>query len=106
MYINDTFWPMVIGETGWIGLLLYVIIIGSFVVALYGFIVNTKNVYHTAFQLGTLMILIQSLIESIALPAYVSPPLNYFIFGAVGLCYSLYRNNDRIEINSIRKEIA
>ena len=88
-FINDTFWPMVLGETGFIGLALYAGILLSFVKTLYRQAKNESDKYVKAFQLGTLMILIQSLVESIASPVYVGPPKIYFIFGSIGICYSL-----------------
>jgi len=88
-FINDTFWPMVLGETGFVGIALYAGILILFLKTLYKQIRISKNKYVKAFQLGTFMILIESLAESVAQPVYVSPPIVYFIFGSLGISYSL-----------------
>lgn len=90
----DTFWPMVLGETGFIGLALYAGILISFVKTLYKQVRNESNRYVKAFQLGTLMILIESLVESLASPIYTKGPYVYLIFGAIGICYSLSNNRE------------
>ena len=91
-FINDTFWPMVLGETGFIGFALYMTALILFMRTLYKQIKNTKDKYIKAFQLGTLMVLIESLIESLASPVYTRGPFVYLIFGAIGICYSLSNN--------------
>ncbi len=88
-FIMDTFWPMVIGETGFIGFILYLGIILIFCKSLSKQIRYSENKYIKAFQLGTLMMLIESLIESIANPVYTSPPYHFFLFGSIGICYAL-----------------
>lgn len=93
-FVCDTFWPMVLGETGFIGLALYAGILLSFVKTLYRQVKNENNRYVKAFQLGTLMVLIESLVESIASPFYSKSPEVYFVLGAVGICYSLSNNRE------------
>lgn len=95
-FINDTFWPMVLGETGFIGIALYAAIFVLLIKGLYKQIRNAKHKYVKAFQLGTFMVLIESLVESIAQPVYVAPPIVYFIFGSVGISYSLMRKQETI----------
>ena len=90
----DTFWPMVLGETGFIGLALYAGILLSFIKTLYKQVKNENDKYAKAFQLGTLMVLIESLVESIASPAYTRGPFVYLILGAIGICYSLSNNRE------------
>ncbi len=96
-YINDTFWPMVLGEIGFIGLVLYLGILLIFGRSLYKQIRYSENKYIKAFQLGTFMMLIESLFESIANPIYTSPPYHFFLFGSIGICYAL---NKTIETKS------
>ena len=93
-FVCDTFWPMVLGETGFIGFALYAGILLSFVKTLYRQVKNENNRYVKAFQLGTLMVLIESLVESIASPFYSKSPEVYFVLGAVGICYSLSNNRE------------
>lgn len=88
-FINDTFWPMILGETGFIGLALFAGILLSFFRTIYKQIKSENDKFIKAFQLGTFMVLIESLVESIAQSVYVGPPMYYFVFGAIGVCYSL-----------------
>jgi hypothetical protein len=90
-FISDTFWPMVIGETGWIGTILFLIVIFFLFAALVKHVKNSDQGPEKAFHLGTLMLFAEAFVESIASPIYVSPPMNCFLFGAVGLSYALYR---------------
>jgi hypothetical protein len=91
-FITDTFWPMILGETGFLGFFIYVGIILYLFYHLYKIYKKSKMAnerYIMAFSLGTMMIIIESLVESIAQGVYTAPPLAYFIFGSVGICYSL-----------------
>ncbi len=89
-FIADTFWPMVAGETGWFGACLYFVILVVFLVSIVGFMKRTTDSRVRTFHLGTLMILVESIVESIAQPIYVAPPPNFFVFGAIGISYALY----------------
>lgn len=88
-FINDTFWPMVLGETGVLGLFFYLWIIILFGYAIYKEAKTTDSKYVKAFALGTFMILIESLMESIGQPIYSGPPHMYFIFASVGIVYAM-----------------
>jgi hypothetical protein len=93
-FINDTFWPMVLGETGIFGLILYLSIMGYFLVCI-GKLCRKARLkgekYIFAFLLGTFMIIVESLFESVAQSIYMGPPANLFIFGAIGLSFSIGR---------------
>jgi len=96
-FINDTLWPMIVGEVGFIGFLVYSVIIIIFIKTINKQLNSFKNKYLIAFTKGTLMVLISNLIESIAQPVFVGPPAVYFIFGSIGICYSLKNNIVKIE---------
>lgn len=104
-FIADTFWPMVAGETGWFGAVLYFTILVVFLVSVAGFIKRTTDSLVRAFHLGTLMILVESMIESIAQPIYVAPPPNFFVFGALGISYALYAHTRRRPEADIPRDI-
>lgn len=93
-FIMDTFWPMIIGEIGFFGLALFIIIFFIMVKMLYKNIRKRKNPLVQSFSLGTFMIFIESIIESIAAPVYVSPPWSFLIFGALGIAFNLRRVSD------------
>lgn len=88
-FINDTFWPMILGETGILGLFFYLWIIILLCHGVYKKIKLADSKYVKAFTLGTFMVLIESLIESLVHPVYTSPPKVYFIFGSLGIVYAL-----------------
>ncbi len=90
-YITDTFWPAIIGETGLLGLIFYLWICFRIFRLLYRQAKRADTLFERAFTLGTLMIFIESLIESVAGAVYTSPPAVYFIFGSVGLALALPR---------------
>ena len=90
-YINDTFWPHILGEIGVLGVVAYVI----FLVAL-GWSVwrSTRLVvapYLHAFCLGAWMVFLHALVESLASSMYESPPRIYLAFGAIGIALALSR---------------
>jgi hypothetical protein len=87
--VTDTFWPMVLGESGVIGLL------GC--AAFFAFVV--RDLWRAAlplgpplvriFTLGALMVFVEALVRSAAAPVFVAPPIAYWVFGAAGLALSL-----------------
>ena len=84
-YARDTFWPMILGETGYFGLMLYVILIlGLFV----PFFKKSDNKY----ILYTRAILIYAIISSFASPFFVAPPLYLGLFIVIGLNYNQLPN--------------
>jgi hypothetical protein len=92
-FITDTFWPMIIGESGFIGLALYILIFFLILKFLYKEIKTDQDEDLKAFQLGTLLATIEGIVETIAAPVFVSPPAGFFILSAVGICYALKRTH-------------
>lgn len=93
-FITDTFWPMIIGETGFLGLVFYIAIFGILLRILFRNVRKRKDPLIQAFFLGTYMVFIESIIESIAAPIYVTPPFSFFIFGVLGISMALRRIED------------
>ena len=87
--VTDNFWPMLLGETGVIGFL------GA--VGFFAFLLRDAwraarpraSPEMAAFTLGALMVLAETLVRSAAAPAFVAPPIAYWVFGAVGLALAL-----------------
>lgn len=94
-YMTDTFWPAVLGETGFLGMLFFFWILARLGWLLYSRSKRTSDLFIRAFTLGTLMVLAESVIESTAWAVYTSPPIVYFIFGSVGLALGLSRFMDK-----------
>ena len=84
-FITDTFWPQILGETGVLGLIGYV----AFLAALGYQLVQTylrsqASPAATAVVLAAIMVLVQTLVESLASPVFNSPPQVYLIMGTIG----------------------
>jgi len=91
-FLTDTFWPMVLGELGVIGLAFYLGICLWILIMLRRAYRVVKSPYCRAFVLGTVMVFIEGLVESLAEPVFVKPPAAYFIFAAAGISWSLMMN--------------
>jgi len=83
-YATDTFWPIVIGETGWVGAAFYVIGLWSIWRV---FRTASRARVATARILGSLGIgwLTLLLIESVAAPVFTGPPVYPWVFAGAGL---------------------
>lgn len=88
-FLNDTFWPMILGELGIIGFFFYIWICLRLLVFAWQAQKKLNSSLEKAFALGTFMIFIEGLVESLADPVFVKPPEAYFLFGAMGVLYSL-----------------
>lgn len=94
-FATDTFWPAVLGETGVLGLIFYAWVIASIFASLHRGLKEAADPYLKAFLLGTLLIFIESLVESPASAVYAGGAAVYLIFGALGLAYSAVRTEGR-----------
>ena len=88
-FINDTFWPMILGELGIIGFLCYLWIFGWLLAFIRRAQRTLNSHFSQAFALGTFMVLIEALVESLASPVFVKGPKVYFLFAAIGILFSL-----------------
>lgn len=84
-FMADTFWPMILGETGIIGLILYIFILyRCFAPYLRAFFRNTKDI---RFLLPSVLFLF-CLISSVAKPVFSGPPHSFIVWGIAGIFYS------------------
>lgn len=58
LFVSDTFWPMVLGQTGVVGIIVYVIILLFLVTAV--FALGRRNAYRMASALGAFLYLVIS----------------------------------------------
>lgn len=82
--ITDTFWPMLLGETGLLGLIAFGAFIGALLADLWRAAGGAESLRFRAFALGALMIFVEALVGSSSSATYVAPPIAYFVFAAVG----------------------
>ena len=87
--VTDTFWPMVLGETGVIGFLGATAFFALLFRDTWRAARPGGSLEVTAFTLGALMVFAEALFRSVAAPVFVAPPIAYWAFGAVGLALAL-----------------
>lgn len=95
-YINDTFWPHILGEIGVFGLGAYIVFLGALGVSLWRATRRVTVPIVQAFCLGAWMVYLNALAESLASSMYESPPRIYLAFGAIGIALVLARNEQRL----------
>ncbi|MBA2372804.1 MAG: hypothetical protein H0V74_01190 [Chloroflexi bacterium] len=88
-YITDTFWPMILGEFGVGGLAAYGLLLVSICLAIWRAGRSAADATTHAFMAGTLAVLVEALIESLATPMFTSPPRSYLLFAAIGSALAL-----------------
>ena len=82
--VTDTFWPMLLGEAGVIGVLGYGAFTGAVVVGAWRRGHAAPSPGERALHLAVLMVLVLALVESTVAPTFVAPPVAYFVFVAAG----------------------
>lgn len=103
-FLDDTFWPMILGELGIIGFFFYIWICLRLLVFAWQAQKKLDSPLEKAFALGAFMVFIEGLVESLADPVFVKPPEAYFLFGAMGVLYSImlgYKKRNFTNENSI-----
>jgi hypothetical protein len=88
---TDTFWPMILGELGVFGFVAYLVFVGNIALRVWWSGMKTGPPIIVAFRFGTLLILIEAFVESLAAPNLIAPPVAYFVFGTAGMVAALDR---------------
>jgi hypothetical protein len=89
--ITDTFWPMVVGETGAAGLtaaLAFFVLLGR---DLWRAAAPVASTTVRVFTLGALLVYVETLVRSTVSGVFVAPPIVYWAFGAAALSLALRR---------------
>lgn len=90
-FFYDTQWPMIIGETGYLGTLVFFLILVRIYWPFFRlFIKDTKDLY----AVMPCLLFIFFIVSSFAKPVFTGPPHSFFVWGIAGIFYSL--NNNRI----------
>jgi hypothetical protein len=90
--ITDTFWPMVLGELGPIGLAGMAAFLGLLLHRLWTVTSRTSSQALRALALGSLFVFVEGLVGSLTAATYVAPPIAYFIFAAAGAVWAVARS--------------
>lgn len=90
--VTDTFWPMVLGETGIVGLagaLLFFALLGAGMWRAAG---EGPVGSMRAFTLGAMLVYVDSMIRSLTSPIFVAPPIVYISLGVCAIGLSIARS--------------
>lgn len=88
-FATDTFWPQILGELGVVGFLAYLLFLGTIFGALWRESGREGEPLLRAFRLGTLLVFVQALVESLASSGFHSPSTAYLTLAAAGVVVSL-----------------
>ena len=89
-FATDTFWPQVLGEVGALGVAAYVVFLASIAIAIWKVSrVDWLTPWLRAFCLGAGMVMVQTLVESLASSMFNSPPRVYLAMGTFGAVLAL-----------------
>jgi hypothetical protein len=94
-FINDTFWPHVMAETGIFGLIFYFLIIAGMLRICATSLSALKNTSFKIFAIAAYMALIVSIVESSKATFYEMSLWTYFYFGAVAILATLKKEDQQ-----------
>lgn len=89
-YATDTFWPMVVGEFGLVGVIGYVAFLIGVAITLWVLGRRASDPIMATFVIGGLAVLTAAVIESAATPMFTSPPRSYLLFAALGATLAVW----------------
>ena len=90
--MTDSFWAMIVGETGVIGGLGMAVFLGFIVVGLWRITVRAGTPALHAFALGATLVFVEGLVGSATATTFVAAPIAFWVFGAAGVAESLARS--------------
>ena len=91
--VSDTYWPMILAELGPIGLAGVLVFFAAVVVSLWRMVRRSASPAASAVALGGLLVLVEALVESMAAPTFVAPPVAFFALGAAGVVLGMDRTD-------------
>jgi hypothetical protein len=87
--VTDTYWPMVLGETGLIGLLAALTFFATVLVGVWHAASSFVSPAARVVGLAVLMVFVEGLVRSLTASVYTAPPIAYFVLGAAGVSMAL-----------------
>ena len=102
-YATDTFWPMVLGEFGVVGIVGYVAFLAGVGIPLWALGRRTTDPLDTTFVVGGLAVLTAAVLESAMTPMFTSPPRSYILFATLGATLAIW---DRLRPPAPDRETA
>lgn len=100
-YGTDTFWPSIIGETGFSGLLIYL----TMLAIIFNYCLKSSKKQYNIFGTWAILALVQSICESFGEQSFYSPPQNVFLGIIIGISLNYFFNkgdesNEKIYIKN------
>ena len=90
--VTDTFWPMILGETGVVGLLAALTFFTILGVQIWRAAGEPLPGTLRAFVLGVLLVYVETLVRSLTSPVFVAPPIAYIAFAAFAMALGVTRD--------------
>ena len=105
-FARDTFWPMILGESGFAGFIIYSYLIYLIFKPIFRFSreYDIKDDRLKNYLIFSKKLIFSSLIVVLARPVFSSPPMYIVIFGIIGILNSIIRNERQIRQFQILKE--
>jgi hypothetical protein len=88
-FIMDTQWANILGELGMLGFIAYVVLCRNMLQRVWAYLKSADTVYLGAFSFGAFMVFMEAMFESIAYPIFQRSEGIYFVFGTMGIVWSL-----------------
>jgi len=92
-YLNDTFWPCIFGETGILGTIFYILLLGDLFFLSLNLLKKTFNSKllsaNSIFFIWTHLLFLAALIDSVAQPIFTKNPQFFLIFLVLGYANKL-----------------
>ena len=89
--VTDTFWPMILGESGILGLLGAIAFFSFLGAQLWRAAAVEGAPQIRAFTLGAGLVFVEALVRSLVSAVFLAQPIAYFAFGAAGLSLAIER---------------
>lgn len=86
---TDAYWPMILGETGALGLLAALVLYGAIGLGLMRRAAMSTPGIREVVALAALLAFTEAIVRSLTSSVFVAPPIAYFVFGIVGVAYAL-----------------
>jgi hypothetical protein len=106
MFINDTFWPHILAEVGFLGTFVYLIIVIRLIRICKNGIFLLEDPTLRIFALGTFMLTFESLVESMKGTMFENTFCVYFWFGSIGIVWSLIKSQVKVANYELPKHIV
>lgn len=100
IFLNDTFWPMLLGEIGFIGAFIYFLILFSIFIKLLRSFNRAGDIFVKTVLLAAILVFLEGGVESLSTPVFSKMPHSLFIGFVVGAAISVSRTYQKLNLSS------